>query len=234
MKSLPFYRNLGILFILFLLVAVGALVFTACSESSSPTEPAVEEPSPDDDSGDPGTPDDSGDSGDDGTTDPDITEGLLQINMTDAPTDEICALVVFIEELRVKKDGSPPQILSPTDGLGGFDLLLLQGGNEVSLGEFEVEAGVYQFIEMLLDETESYVVEKADPTDTDIIDNCVDFDSPLKIPSEKFKINGGPFEVGEFTKVLIDFDAKNSLKSTGNGKTWLLKADVSIAEVDDP
>ena len=219
-----------VLFILFLVVALGALVFTACSDSSSPTEPVADSGASGGGTGDPGSSDGSDDSG--GTTDTDVTGGSLQISMTDAPTDEICQLVVFIEELRVKKDGSPPQVLSPTDGLGGYDLLLLQGGNEVSLGEFEVEAGIYQFIEMLLDETKSYVVEKIDPTDLDIVDNCVDFDSPLKIPSEKFKVNGGPFEVDEFTKVLIDFDAKNSLKSTGNGKTWQLKPDVSIAQYD--
>lgn len=230
MKNTLDTHHLGILFLLLVVAAVGALVFTACSDSSSPTEPVAAETPSDSGSGDSGSSDSSDDSGD--TTDTVITDGVLQINMTDAPTDEICNLVVFIEELRVKKDGSPPQILSPTDGLGGYDLLLLQGGNEVSLGQFEVEAGVYQFIEMLLDETQSYVVEKLEPTNLDVIGNCVDFESPLKIPSEKFKINGGPFEVDELTKVLIDFDAKNSLKSTGNGKTWQLKADVSIAQVD--
>jgi hypothetical protein len=87
---------------------------------------------------------------------------------------------------------------------------------------------------MLLDETQSYVVEKIDPTDSDITLNCEEEQTPLQIPSAKFKINGGPFEVDEFTEVLIDFNAKNSLKSTGNGKTWQLKPDVSIAEVDPP
>jgi hypothetical protein len=223
-------HHLGILCILLLVAAVGALVFTACSDSSSPTEPVADAAT----SG--GGTDDSGssDSSDDGsgTTDTGVTGGSLLISMTDAPTDEICQLVVYIEELRVKKEGSPPQALSPTDGLGGYDLLLLQGGNEVSLGQFDVEATVYQFIEMLLDETNSYVVEKIDPTNDSILGNCEEDESPLKIPSAKFKINGGPFEVDEHTEVLIDFNAKNSLKSTGNGKTWQLKADVSIAEVD--
>jgi len=227
-------HHLGILCILLLVAAVGALVFTACSDSSTPTEPvadATTSGSGTDDSG-------SSDSSDDGsgTTDTGVTGGSLQISMTDAPTDEICELVVFIEELRVKKEGSPPQVLSPTDGLGGYDLLLLQGGNEVSLGQFDVEATVYQFIEMLLDETNSYVVEKIKPDLDDISpDNCVKDRSPLQIPSEKFKINGGPFEVDEHTEVLIDFNAKNSLKKKGNDKNnkgWQLKADVSIAQID--
>ena len=152
--------------------------------------------------------------------------------MTDAPTDEICQLVVFIEDLRVKKDGSPAQILGAVNGIGAYDLMQLQNGQEIVLGNFDVETGLYQFIEMLLDESQSYVVEKIDPDDPDIITNCEIEQVPLKIPSEKFKINGGPFEVDEQTEVLIDFDAKNSLKTTGNGKTYQLKADVSIVDVD--
>lgn len=224
-------HHLGILCILLLVAAVGALVFTACSDSSTPTEPvadATTSGSGTDDSG-------SSDSSDDGsgTTDTGVTGGSLQISMTDAPTDEICELVVFIEDLRVKKDGSPAQILGAVNGIGKYDLLLLQD-EKVILGNFDVEAGLYQFIEMLLDESQSYVIEKIDPTNDSILGNCEEDESPLKIPSAKFKINGGPFEVDEHTEVLIDFNAKNSLKSTGNGKTWQLKPDVSIAEVDPP
>ena len=223
-------HHLGILCILLLVAAVGALVFTACSDSSSPTEPVADETTSDSGSGDSGSSDSSDDSG--GTTDTDVTGGLLQISMTDAPTDEICELVVFIEDLRVKKDGSPAQILGAVNGIGEYDLMLLQDGQVVLLGDFDVDQGLYQFIEMLLDESQSYVIEKIDPTNDSILGNCEEDESPLKIPSAKFKINGGPFEVDEHTEVLIDFNAKNSLKSTGNGKTWQLKADVSIAEVD--
>ncbi len=218
-----------VLFILCLVVALGALVFTACSDSSSPTEPVADNTAAGGGTGDSGSSDGSDDSDD--TTDTDVTGGSLQISMTDAPTEEICQLVVFIEDLRVKKDGSPAQILGAVNGIGAYDLLQLQD-TQVILGNFDVEAGLYQFIEMLLDESQSYVIEKIDPTSDIILGNCEEDESPLKIPSAKFKINGGPFEVDEHTEVLIDFDAKNSLKSTGNGKTWQLKPDVSIAQYD--
>ncbi len=233
-------RCLG-LFLSLCLLAAGALVITACSNAGSPTEPAAEAVSSDTGSSDSGSSDGSGDSDDSGdTTDTDVTGGSLQISMTDAPSDEICELVVFIEDLRVKKDGSPAQILGAVNGIGAYDLLQLQNGQEIVLGYFDVMQGLYQFIEMLLDETQSYVVEKIDPVGLVSPDNCevddlgLPLQSPLQIPSAKFKINGGPFEVDEFTEVLIDFNAKNSLKSTGNGKTWQLKPDVSIAEVDPP
>ena len=226
-------RHLG-LFLALCFLAVGALVITACSNADSPTEPAVEAVSSDTGSSDSGSSDGSGDSDDSSdTTDTDVTEGSLQISMTDAPTDEICNLVVYIADLRVKKDDSPPEML----GIVGvaYDLLELQNGEKVLLGDFEVEQGVYQFIEMHLDESESYVVEKFEADKPISLENCKDplIDrEPLKIPSAKFKINGGPFEVDEQTEVLIDFNAKNSLKTTGNGKTYQLKADVSILDDD--
>jgi hypothetical protein len=218
-------------------VALAGLLVLACSsDSSSPTEPVADTTGSGTGSGDSGS-SDSSDSSDDSSdsTDTEVTEGSLQISMTDAPTDEICHLFVYIAELRIKKDETPPEILGPIDV--AYDLLELQNGQEVLLGDFEVPQGLYQFIEMLLDESESYVVEKIDPLGDIIPENCKDplLDrEPLKIPSAKFKINGGPFEVGDQTEVLIDFDAKNSLKRTGNGKTYQLKADVSIAEVDPP
>jgi hypothetical protein len=224
------YRRLVIS--LCFVVAAGFLI-TACSESSSPTEPVADVTTSGSGSSDSGSSDSSGGSDDSsGTTDTDVTGGSLQISMTDAPTDEICKLVVYIADLRVKKDGSPAEVLGAVNGVGEYDLMQLQNGQEVVLGNFEVEQGLYQFIEMLLDESQSYVVEKVDPLVDIDFDNCPDVRSPLKIPSAKFKINGGPFEVDEQTEVLIDFDAKKSLKTTGNGKTWQLKPDVSIADVD--
>ena len=232
MKNVKPIGRCGFFFALLLVVTL-ALVITACSDSSSPTEPVADATTSDGGSGDSGSSDSSDDSSD--TTDTDVTGGSLQISMTDAPTDEICELWVFIEDLRVKMDGSPPQILTPTGGSRAYNLMDLQNGNEISLGEWEVETGLYQFIEMLLDETQSHVVEMIDPADPEL--GCELEESPLQIPSEKFKINGGPFEVEELTKVLIDFDADKSLKRKGNDKNdkgWMLKADVSIVEVTPP
>jgi len=228
MKKLDQSRSQGFVVIACLVALAGLLVIACSSDSSSPTEPVADTTASGSGSSDSGSSDSSDDSSD--TTDTDVTGGSLQISMTDAPTDEICQLVVFIEDLRVKKDGSPPEILGAVGA--AYDLMQLQNGEQVLLGDFDVDQGLYQFIEMLLDESQSYVVEKIDPEDLDITENCEIEQVPLKIPSEKFKINGGPFEVDELTEVLVDFDAKNSLKTTGNGKTYQLKADVSIVDVD--
>lgn len=157
---------------------------------------------------------------------------ILSIMMVDAPADEICELWVYIKDLRVKPDGQPPAILG-NDEIGLVELLELQDGPAARLGDFGVEKGTYQFIEILLDQDQSFVVESAgdDPDHP----SCPGAQVPLQIPSEKIKINGGPFEVNQNTTVTIDFDAKKSLKRKGseaNPQGWKLKPDISIVEVD--
>ncbi len=174
--------------------------------------------------------------GSSGPTDPNggdsSANGTLTLLLIDAPSDEICELWVYIEDLRVKPDGQPAEILGNEDP-GPVELLELQSGPPLLLGEFGVEAGRYQFIEILLDQDQSYVVESAgdDPTNP----TCPGESVPLQIASEKFKVNGGPFEVSENTTVTLDFDARKSLKRKGsesNPRGWKLKPEVSIVEVE--
>lgn len=158
--------------------------------------------------------------------------GTLTLRMTDEPTDEICELHVFIADIRIKPDGSPQMLLGTE--IGDFDLLTLQDGQTALLGTFSVEQGRYQFIELLLDQGRSHVVEKEDPADPDNL-NCLETQSPLQVPSGKFKVNGGPFDVDENTQVTIDFDARKSLRKKGGNsegdKGWRLVPDVSITQV---
>ncbi len=166
-------------------------------------------------------------------TDPSgVENGTLTIMMVDAPSDEICELWVYIKDLRVKPDGQPPVILGGED-IGLVELLELQDGPPARLGDFGVEQGRYQFIEILLDEDQSYVVESSgDDPDSP---SCPGEQVPLQTPSEKFKVNGGPFDVTQNTTVTLDFDAQKSLKRKGSESDptgWKLKPDVSIVEVD--
>ncbi len=181
-----------------------AVWLAGCGGSSSPTAPNADTPA----------------------------SGQLTIMMVDAPTDEICELWVYIEDLRVKPDGQPSMVLDNQD-IGLVELLALRDGPPVTLGEFGVEAGRYQFIEMLLDQDRSFVVESSSEDAGNLV--CPGEQVPLQIPSEKFKINGGPFDVGPNTTVTIDFDAEKSLKRRGsptNPRGWQLKPEVSIIDVD--
>lgn len=179
----------------------------SCSGSSSPTEP--------------------GDGGN--------TTGTLAINMIDDPTDEVCELWIYIQDIRVKPDGQTPMLLG--NDIGGWDLLSLQQGVEAQLGTWVVDPGVYQFIELLLDESRSYVIEvDLDDPGAPENPNCLATPSALQVPSQKFKVNGGPFSVTAETTVTIDFDAKRSLKrkgSSNNPQGWQLNPKVSIVAVDE-
>jgi hypothetical protein len=219
-----------------ILTAVVLIVSVAsCSGSGpSPTEPIGDVPSGSNNGGTSSTGDGgsggSGDNGGDGGT----TAATLAIDMIDDPTEEICQLWVYIKDLRVKPDEESPVLLG--NEIGAWDLLSLQQGNVAPLGSWEVEAGVYQFIEMLLDESLSYVIEvNPDHADDPTLPPCLETQTPLQIPSEKFKVNGGPFSVDSQTTVTIDFDAKKSLKRKGspnNPKGWQLNPKVSIVGVE--
>ncbi len=173
--------------------------------------------------------------GSSGPTDPappSATGGNLKILMVDAPADEICELWVYIDELRVKPDGEPAMLLGD-DPIGLVDLLELRSGPPLLLVDLGVEQGRYQFIEILLDEDQSFVVESASEDPGEPV--CPGDTVPLQIPSEKFKVNGGPFDVGANTTVTIDFDAARSLKRKGsasNPQGWKLKPAVSITDID--
>jgi hypothetical protein len=176
--------------------AVSLLVcFVACGGASSPAAPRTST------------------SGDD--------LGTLEISMQDAPIDDVSELWVFVTGLRVKPDGRPVESLETF--AGPYDLLRLRNGISELLVADRVLAGRYQFIEILLDQDQSYVVEVATGERR-----------PLQIPSQKVKLNGGPFDVrpDRTTSVLFDFDAERSLKRKGNGD-WQLKPFVSIIQVDD-
>ncbi len=213
-------------------VLVTATSLIGCSDSASPTEPVADSnPAPGSGDSNAGDSDDSGgsDSGDGSAT-----SGTLAIQMIDDPTDDICELWVYIQDLRVKPDGDSPILLGSE--IGAYELLALQEGPPAPLGEWVVEGGLYQFIEILLDESQSHVIEK-DPDDPGDAENpnCLTTTTPLQIPSAKFKVNGGPFTVGPETRITIDFDAKNSLKRKGsanNPKGWQLKPKVSIVDVE--
>jgi hypothetical protein len=147
--------------------------------------------------------------------------GTLEISMQDAPIDDVSEVWVFVTGLRVKPDGRPVESLETF--AGPYDLLRLRNGVSELLVADRVLAGRYQFIEILLDQDQSYVVETATGERR-----------PVQIPSQKVKLAGGPFDVfpDRTTSVLFDFDVERSLKRKGNGE-WQLKPFVSIIRVDD-
>lgn len=141
----------------------------------------------------------------------------LRVELTDAPTDELAEVNVYIAGLTVKPMDGPVERI--TNDVGPVDLLTLQGSREL-LATADVEPGEYEFIRVELNEAGSSVVDAA--TNEQL---------PLKIPSTEIKVLGG-FNVApnRSTTVLLDFDADESLIQQGNGR-WLLKPVILLADV---
>ena len=135
--------------------------------------------------------------------------GTLSIYLTDAPTDEVSSVNVYITGLTVKRSGTSVERFS--NDVGFIDLLTLRNST-LLMAEKNVTAGDYEFIRIELDQNRSNVIDKSTGETL-----------PLKIPSEEIKVLGG-FIVrpGGSTNVVLDFDADKSLVKLGNGN-WLLK-----------
>lgn len=134
---------------------------------------------------------------------------MLRVELTDAPTDELAAVNVYISGLKVKPTTGPVERIA--NDIGPIDLLTLRDTSELLVAA-EVAPGDYEFIEVQLDEAGSSVVDAA-----------TNVELPVKVPSEKIKVLGG-FTIAPdaTTTVLLDFDADQSLKRRGNGE-WLLE-----------
>jgi len=135
--------------------------------------------------------------------------GRLSLRLTDAPIDELSAVHVYVSGLTLKPSGSPVQRVASS--VGTFELLSLQGTTK-QLVDLEVPAGTYDFVQIDLDQSQSDVVEIADPGNP----------KPVQIASQEIKVLGG-FTVpdgGELT-VVFDFDLAKSIQHLGNGH-WLI------------
>ncbi|MGH9379162.1 MAG: DUF4382 domain-containing protein [Thermoanaerobaculia bacterium] len=142
---------------------------------------------------------------------------MLRIELTDAPTDELSAVNVYISGLTIKPTTGPVERI--TNDVGLLDLLTLQDTTELLVAA-EVESGDYEFIMVELDEAASSVVDAATGEELS-----------LQIPSQEIKVLGGfTVEPDLTTTVLLDFDADRSLIRRGDGR-WLLTPVILLANI---
>lgn len=148
--------------------------------------------------------------GDSGYDNPTMASGngRLAVQMTDATTDLVSSVNVYVTGITVKERGRAVARIASDIGL--IDVLALKGTTEL-LVEAGVPAGEYEFVQVDLDQERSNVVLEATGTVL-----------PLKIPSEEIKVLGG-FTVreGGTTTVTLDFQADASLQLAIDGH-WML------------
>lgn len=158
--------------------------------------------------------------------------GQLQVTMTDAPAD-YDAVYVDIQRVLVHKNANVEPDTSEeessrdagwvtlSDEPMRIDLLTLRNGNEITLGETELETGTYSQLRLILGSDNEVVVDGQSHS--------------LQTPSAQqtgIKLNiNADIEDGETYSLLVDFDAGRSVVETGNGN-YLLKPVLRAANLE--
>ncbi len=151
------------------------------------------------------------DSSDEGT-------GQLVVQLTDAPGD-YDAVFIDIESVRVKLDEDSDDEfdeegwITVSDEEVRVNLLDLQNGETILIGDEELEAGAYHQIRLILGEDNTVVIDGES--------------IPLKTPSAQqsgLKLNiDAEVEDDEVYMLLIDFNASKSVVKAGNSGKYILK-----------
>jgi hypothetical protein len=143
-------------------------------------------------------------------------KGNLSVLLTDWPIldKEVTAVNIFVTKVQVR------QVAEENDEAGWitfpeineeFNLLWLQNGNTVSLGDADIPVGTYTELRLHVSEENNTIELEGDETKQ----------YPLKIPSGtssgvKIKYTFTISE-GDSTVITLDFDAQQSVKAVGDG-----------------
>ncbi len=162
------------------------------------------------------------------TDSPNEGTGQLAVRLTDEPGD-YDAVFIEIEAVKVIADNDPNDgvvedgWITVSDERMRIDLLELQNGETILLGEEKLEAGFYHQIRLILGD-----------------DNAVIIDGetfPLKTPSAQqsgLKLNiDAEVEAGEIYVLLIDFNAGKSIVKAGNSGKYILKPVIRTVELGE-
>ncbi|RFS14002.1 DUF4382 domain-containing protein [Emticicia sp. C21] len=153
----------------------------------------------------------------DSTNDPDpnSTTGTLKVSITDSPIDSPDVKAVFVTVTAIKVDGKT------FDGFKGpktVNLLELQNGNSLSLGDGNFNTGTFNKISLVLDYEKDQsgaapgcYVQKADNTKqklqlTGSTQNSID------LTTKEFLV-----KEGTTTDIVLDFDLRKAIKSETSG-----------------
>ena len=136
--------------------------------------------------------------------------GMLNLGVTDSPTDDAQQVVIQFSGIEVKREGAAPQIFTLSPSPRQFDLLQYQAGRTaLLLNNVMLDAGHYEWVRLIVDNTanvrDSYVVLK-DGSECE-----------LRIPSgaeSGLKLNRGFTIAADGSVALtIDFDLRQSLRA---------------------
>jgi hypothetical protein len=168
----------------------------------------------------------------DNPADPSTSQGRIALRLTDAPfpLDEVESIDVFVVRIEAKAEATSEEdadenveanaqaqgwvVLATPNA--SFDLMTLQNGVSVSLGDATVEAGTYRSIRLILDTEQSSITLKNDMVLSASSVPSILFPSAGKTGIKVMFDTPIDVEAGETTELLIDFDAEESFVLRGN------------------
>lgn len=179
-----------------------------------------------------------------GGSDSPAATGTLNIILTDAATSHQ-AVYVTINEVHVHHETGGWETLPELDLPQTVNLLELVNGVMLDLGIAELEAGHYNQMRLILEDSEE-VPDPQDPPDNNILGKPHPYfnylidanneDFPLKVPSGGNTgiklVNGFDIVADRANELHLDFDAHRSIVEKGNGN-YGLKPTIKVLETVD-
>ncbi|MGD2137072.1 MAG: DUF4382 domain-containing protein [Gammaproteobacteria bacterium] len=151
--------------------------------------------------------------------------GTLSLNLTDAPVenDDIAEVIVCFTDVIIHPSNGDPNIEEDVRNQDGtcreINLVELTNGNSVVLGEFDIPAGDYSWIRLVIDPDNTVIVERdvvGEPDEVDDSEPDTIFPSALldcsSCDQSHLKLNRSfTVENAGFIGFTIDFDLQKSL-----------------------
>jgi hypothetical protein len=153
---------------------------------------------------------------------PGVGEGTLTVKLTDKPSVDFQKIFLTIERVRIHQsgaagDGAAGWVDLPVTMAMPVDLLTLQNGVTKDLTGTALAAGSYQQIRLQLTPNTGGAAPYANSV---VLADGSEY--PLEVPGGSVKIVHGVTVVdGQATEVVIDLDAKLSVKQRGNGTYFM-------------
>jgi len=157
--------------------------------------------------------------------------GTANVMLADSPSCGYDHVYITVDHVEISSDGNSWTTIPVNPALGRIDLLGLNNGTLVSLGQAPLSAGTYQQVRLVL-----VANGNSAPFANSVVLSGTGTEIPLKTPSAQqsgYKIVG-PFTVtaGTLVDLVLDFNACKSIVVAGNSGKYLLKPVVTaIAEV---
>lgn len=155
----------------------------------------------------------------------DSQSATLKLSLTDAPHQQLSAVFVNIKHIEVLLEGQGKKgRLVVAEGLGLVDLLTLQNGITMPLGEVQIPEGVKAHqLRLVLEDQGHFAIKQGD-------EMCNLATPSGKQSGVKIKLSSAiEFQAGNTYSLLIDFDAHKSVVVKGNGGC-LLKPVLKLKE----